>query len=103
MKPVTGTKLVAGRQGNRKWVDDLRADSELAALGLSLEERYARSLRSPSEVEGILKEKGMDVHIDTLTTRSPGKPVLALATDKRLPIQPAGDDYTNLDSDETGD
>ena len=102
MNPVVGTKLVQGRQGNRKWVDDLTADTQLALLGLEIDERYTRSLRSPSEVEGILKEKGLHVPIDTLVTRSPGKPTLALVTDKRPEIKPASDDYSNLEEEDDG-
>jgi hypothetical protein len=97
-KPLEGTKLVQGRMGNRKWGDDSLADSALAALGLGITDRYKQSLKSVTEIEKVIAEKQIDADISGLVDRSPGKPVLALAGDKRPAIDSPVGMLENLDS-----
>ncbi len=97
-KPVPGTKLVAGRQGNRKWQDIGMTDAALAAAGLGLTERYDQSLKGVTDVEKILKAKSLDLDIAPLVVRSPAKTVLALEDDKRPAVQAAVDEWENLES-----
>jgi hypothetical protein len=98
--PVAGTKLVAGRQGNRAWIDEDKANRVLLKAGLmEFDDRYKTVLRSPVDVEERLGPDRKGV-IDELVTRSPGKPTLALEGDKRSALTSACDDFTNLDERE---
>ncbi len=97
--PLEGTKLVAGRQGNRAWGDTDQVDTFLTTLGLAASEKYDMSLKSVAKIETLLKEKSIDADIAPYTVRSPGKPVLALSTDKRPAIESATCDFSNLDEE----
>lgn len=102
-KALEGTKLVTGREGNRKWADESTADSALAALGLGLTDRYNQTLKSVTTIEKILKEKGIDADTKALVTRSPGQPVLALASDKRPSIGSPVDVFENISDSTLGE
>ncbi len=90
-EPVEGTKLVLGREGNRAWANEEQADVFLKGQGLKQEDRYDFKLKSPTAIEKVLKDK-LEKSTRTknrfaeLITRSPAKPVLALADDKREAI-----------------
>lgn len=90
-EPVEGTKLVLGREGNRAWVNEEAADTFLKGQGLKQEDRYDYKLKSPTAIEKVLKDK-LEKSTRTknrfaeLISRSPAKPVLALADDKREAI-----------------
>lgn len=87
-EPVEGTKLVLGREGNRAWANEEQADVFLRGQGLKQEDRYDFKLKSPTAIEKVLKDK-LEKSTRTknrfaeLISRSPAKPVLALASDKR--------------------
>ena len=100
-KALDGTKLVTGREGNRKWADESTADSALAALGLGLTDRYNQTLKSVVAIEKVLKEKQIDADTKALVTRTPGQPVLALATDKRPSIGSPVDVFENISNSTT--
>ena len=97
-KALNGTKLVMGRQGNRTWSDTNQADAALAALGLSMQERYEQSLKSITTMEKLLKDKQIAADLNSLAYRPPGKPTLALDTDKRPAITSPVDGFVNLES-----
>lgn len=86
--PVKGTKLVMGRQGNRAWRNEEEAETFLKGQKLKMEERFTFKLKSPTQIEEVLKEKLESStrtrnRFQELISRSDAKPVLALATDKR--------------------
>lgn len=56
-KTVSGYKIVQGRQGPRKWIDDGEAAKGLAANGVPQDEVYQRSVVSPTEAEKRFKKK----------------------------------------------
>lgn len=82
---VPGFKLVEGRQGNRRWIDE---DQALAYLWktkrIPKKDLFPPKLGSPAHVERVLKDRGLgDDFLDELTTRSDGKPKLVPADDPR--------------------
>lgn len=78
--PVPGTKLVEGR-GSRSWADEEKATRAMKKAGI---EPYKKTILSPAQAEN----EGMDVEVvRKLAARTPGKPVLALADDKRKEFQ----------------
>jgi hypothetical protein len=97
-----GTKLVLGREGNRKWGNDEAADTFLKGQGLSADERYEKKLISPTEAEKLLKDKlkatkRTATRFEELVTRAPAKNVLALSDDKREAVPALSDLMPNED------
>tara|TARA_R110000868_G_scaffold19939_2_gene85015 strand:- start:24 stop:1220 length:1197 start_codon:yes stop_codon:yes gene_type:complete len=81
---VPGYKLVEGKQGNRAWVHADKAEEALKAMRLKQDEMYDKKLISPTAAEKLLKTKPDKWQkLEELITRAPGKPSVALATDKR--------------------
>jgi hypothetical protein len=96
--PVGSTKMVAGRQGNRKWADENEANTLLEKMGLTdFDDRFESKMRSPAQIEKRLKDLGVNAKLDHLTVRSAGQPVLALEDDKRPAITVGPHDLENLD------
>jgi hypothetical protein len=88
-REVPGLKVVKGRDGNRRWVDEAGAEKFLAhKIGPS---RWERKLISPTQAEKILKDAGMK-HTRTLNRferlvgRNEGRPVVVPEEDKRESI-----------------
>lgn len=84
-------KLVAGREGNRKWKSTEDADAFLKNQRLKEEERYDFTLKGPAKIEVILKEKLAKTTrtrnlFESLIERSAAKYVAALSSDKRPAI-----------------
>lgn len=86
--PVEGYKLVAGKQGDRKWVDDLEAEQALKKLRLKVDEMYTKKLITPPQLEKKLKTQRPKLwdKAQALITRSAGKPSVAPVTDTRAAI-----------------
>lgn len=86
---VPGYKLVRGRKGNRKWGDEKSVED---AFGEILgEDLYDFSLKSPAQVEKLLKlklGKEMDKNLlEPFVTREEGSLVLAPESDKREAVE----------------
>jgi hypothetical protein len=101
---IEGTKLVAGREGNRAWANDEAADTFLAGQTISADDRYTRKVISPSAAEKLLKGKDLSKRAQTrfneLVTRSPARRVIALADDKRSAIKAPVSALPDLDEPE---
>lgn len=101
--PVEGTKLVLSREGNRAWADEDQADVFCKGQGLKMEERYKFTLLSPTQIEAKLdiskKAKRTQSRFAELVSRSPAKPVLALASDKRDAISASVNLLPDLDEE----
>lgn len=96
-KKVPGLKLVAGRRGPKKWIDEAEADAALAKL--IGEERFEpKALRSPTQCAKIV---GKGVSLEALVTQSEGRPSVAFETDKRpaLTTLPNADEFDNLNEE----
>lgn len=103
-----GTKIVYGRQGNRKWANEEAADTFLKNQGLKAEQRYEQKLIGPAEAEKLLADtlkakKRAASRFSELVIRSDAKKVLALASDKReavpatISVMPDVDDIENYE------
>lgn len=96
---VPGLKLVAGRQGNRKWSDEAEAEKALKGY-LKKEEAYELKLIGPTKAEklmkaGVIGERKWHA-IEKLITRAEGKPAVALEEDPR-PALARDDDFEVLE------
>lgn len=54
---VEGWKLVLGRKSARKWEDEAAAEAALKALRLKKGQMYTFDVKSPTQIEKVLKEK----------------------------------------------
>ena len=84
-------KVVEGRQGRRRWVDDEVAAASLRQLGLGEDDLWTRELASPAQIERLLKRIGVTGQLATdflglYTARSAGKPALAPTADNRMDL-----------------
>lgn len=78
-----GVKFVAGRAGNRKWVDEDAASLQLLTV-LPEETVYTKSLLSPAKAETALKKaKATSLDLSTLVTRSAPTKTIAPINDPR--------------------
>lgn len=81
---VPGYKLVEGRRGNRSWTNKNEAEEALKSMRLKITEMYDFTLISPTTAEKLLKDTPRRWRrLDSLITRSEGKPSVAPETDKR--------------------
>ena len=85
---IDGLKVVEGRPGNRDWGNEDEADKWLKNQGLKEADRYKFTLKSPTQIELLLKDKLAKVtrtknRFDELVTRSGPKKTIAVASDKR--------------------
>ena len=104
-----GYKLVAGRKGDRKWVDEGEVEAYLKTMRIGEDNIYRRRLISPSDAEKLAKapkvKKGEEAkppligatrwkRLQELITQSEGAPAIAIETDPRpaLPSKTAGFD-----------
>lgn len=89
---ILGYKLVQGREGNRKWVDETKAKKQLGIYLMNtgnfnniviVEEK----LLSPAVLEK--KDKDLKEQITELTMRSSGKIIMVPESDPRKVVSPA--------------
>lgn len=80
---IPGYKVVEGRAGNRKWVDELKVAEALRAAGVAQEDFTTLKLLSPAEMEKSLGKKRANELLCSLIERSSGAPTLVPESDKR--------------------
>lgn len=83
---VPGFKVIEGKQGNRKWVDELKVAEVLDAAGYGPGEYTETSLLSPAAMDKALGKKRVAELLTALIDRSPGAPTVVPETDKRPAI-----------------
>jgi hypothetical protein len=101
-----GIKLVQGKQGNRAWSSAAEAEAAMKSMRLKVDEMYDFSLISPTTAEKVLKDSPKKwKRVEALITRSPGKPSVAPASDKRPPleIKVVAEDFDVVDADNVED
>ena len=105
-QPVPGYKLVQGKQGNRAWSDKAEAEKLLREVfRLPIEKAYDLSLISPTSAEKLAKAGDIGPRqwgkAEALIVRSPGRPSVAPASDKRpaLDVTPVTDEFNTLATD----
>lgn len=79
-KKVPGYKLITGREGNRKWIDEDQVREVFEDLGNDLENR---KLKSPAQIEKVLKKDPRKAKIAGMTQRSPARPTMVRSDDPR--------------------
>lgn len=96
-QPVPGTKLVQGRRGHRKWVDEAETEALLKSMRLKSDEMYNRKVISPTQAEKLLAKDAPRrwKKVESLITQKEGAPHVAPESDKRpaLVIAPPEDDF----------
>lgn len=93
---IPGFKVVEGKQGNRKWADDLKVNAALQPL-YRLEEYTKTELLTVAQMEKALGKPKVAELLGDLITREPGRPTIAPITDKR-PVYDRTADFDNLDN-----
>lgn len=103
-QPVEGWKLVEGKQGNRAWVNPVGVEKLFkSSFRYKDADMYDQKLLSPTSAEKLLKgNPGRWEKVKALYTRSPGKPSVAKATDKRpaLDVSNTADDLRAIAASE---
>lgn len=82
---VPGWKVVEGKQGNRKWTDELQVAEALAAAGYSREDITETKLLSPAAMDKVVGKKKAAELLAGMIDRAPGAPTIAPENDKRQP------------------
>lgn len=92
---VPGLKLVEGKLGNRAWADAVAAEAAMKAMRLKVDEMYDLKVISPTTAEKLLKKPNPRKwgKLEALITRKPGKPVIALESDKRPALKTAVEEF----------
>ena len=80
---IPGYKVVTGREGNRKWTDELQVAAALKDAGYGLNDITETKLLSPAAMDKSIGKKNVAEILDKYITRSPGAPTVVPATDKR--------------------
>lgn len=80
---VPGYKLVEGRPGNRKWVDEPQVAKALQDAGYKEEEYTTVSILSPAGMDKALGKARAAELLSGLVDRAPGAPTIAPESDKR--------------------
>lgn len=92
-RDVPGFKLVSGKRGARKWLDEDQAKAALKAMRLKVEEMFDLSLISPTSAEKLHKAEIIGARqwgkLQALITQPDGAPAVAPASDKRPALQVA--------------
>ena len=93
---VPGYKVVEGKQGNRKWSDELAVAQTLKDAGYQLNDITETKLLSPAAMDKSIGKKRVAELLADLIDRSPGAPTVAPESDKR-PAYSRADDFEKLD------
>ena len=93
---IPGFKVVEGKQGNRKWSNELEVAATLGTV--YLREEYTKTeLLTVAQMEKALGKARVAELVGGLITREPGRPTIAPDTDKR-PVFDRTADFDNLDN-----
>ncbi len=101
--PVPGTKLVSGRMGNRAWLKDSEDEiAEKLLENLPEEEIYKKKLQTPTQIKEMLRlaqipKEDIAALEEQFIRRSPGRPVLALESDKRPALSAGVDAFEGIE------
>lgn len=101
----TQYKLVSGRRGNRTWGSNLaEAEDRLKRMRYKKEEMYDFKLRSPAQIEKMLKDSPRRwVKLAELIQQPDGKPQLVPMSDPRPNIAVSAEEFANLEKDDASE
>jgi len=91
-------KIVKGRQGNRAWASEVRAEEAMKKLRLKVDEMYDKKIISVPSAEKLLRAQSPKKwkQLEPLITRPEGKLVIAPMGDKRESFDPYGEQIAQL-------
>lgn len=98
-----GYKLVRGRPGIRKWIDEAAAEKALASMKVAKADRTVSKVISPTVAQKLVKAKKLSeaqwAKLEALVTRSEGSLALAPESDKRPAVEPpsVGDEFPMIE------
>lgn len=93
---LPGFKLVEGRRGSRKWVDEHDVEEMMRAMRLKQDLMYEKSLVSPTSLEKLVKRGAIGPRqwnkLKGLVVQAEGSPTIVEESDPRTPlvIDPTG-------------
>ena len=93
---VPGWKVVEGKLGNRKWVDELAVMHKLEHEGFAEDDITETKLLSPAAMDKAIGKKKVAELLADMIDRSPGAPTVVPASDKR-PVYNRADDFDKLE------
>ena len=100
---IPGYKLVAGRKGIRKWVDDQEAEKTLKTMRIKADDMYTKKVISPAQAEklhksGVIGERQWP-KLQDLITQAEGNPTIVKESDPRPVYQLASiNDFEKLEN-----
>lgn len=97
-KEIPGYKVVEGKQGNRKWTDELKVAAALSDAGFSTDEVTETKLLSPANMDKAIGKKKVAELLTDLIDRSPGAPTIVPESDKRPAYDQAAETLKDLNS-----
>lgn len=98
--PFINAKLVQGRKGNTRWKDDKKAEADLKAMRLKLEEMYSMKLISPTQAKEKFKDNPKRLKkLLSNTSQSDGKVHVAPSSDPRDAWVPEAIEFEDLDAE----
>ena len=83
---IPGYKVVEGKQGNRKWIDEDKVVSVLNEAGYGPDDYYETIVLSPAGMDKSIGKKKVSELLGPLIDRSPGAPTVVPESDKRKPL-----------------
>jgi antitoxin component of MazEF toxin-antitoxin module len=98
-RAVPGFKLVQGKRGARKWIDEADVTAAMIDMNVRRDVMFETSLISPTTAEKLLKaDPDKWSRLTELITQSAGNPSVAPVGDKRpaLEIKPVADDFSQI-------
>lgn len=103
-KPVDGYKLVEGKKGPRRWVDEELAAEAMRKRRIKAAQMYKKTLISPTQAAVLFREAPEAwEQMQNLIVQSPGKPSVAPESDPRpamtLTVEPSDFDVVDDASD----
>ena len=82
-------KLVRGRAGNRKWIDEKLVEDRMRSLGFNRKQLYKEVMITPAVADRMLKaQKISTTQISRLYNQAEGKPTITDSADPREEIVP---------------
>lgn len=93
---VPGYKVVEGKQGNRKWTDEVEVFQVLTGAGYDRQDITETKLLSPAAMDKALGKKKVAELLPRFIDRAPGSPTIVPESDKRPTYDPTAD-FNNLD------
>lgn len=104
---VPGYKIVQGKKGHRKWVDEKAAEEEMRTMRIKHDLMYDYALISPTQAEKVFKAGGIGPRqwpkLKAMYAQTEGKPSVAPDSDSRPALPGVADSFDVLPPDDGSD